>query len=235
VADEIAAEPPSESYVTLSREDRLAALGVAATAFGPCRPSARVGHLGGLGVAGLFESELGEHLVFKGGTSLSNGYDIIQRFSEDVDLTYDIRQIIPELVTGNPPLPANNSQAKKLTETARERLKTWVKDTTLPVLAGPAVIACRRRYHCPAFGCLLNGSRDCTWSGVPPLRVAAMLTLLRVPLLILSLLSPVFTCADLLNILTLEIFRPRRRDRAHPPSGRCIRRRRAFRHLRFVP
>jgi Nucleotidyl transferase AbiEii toxin, Type IV TA system len=148
-----------------------------------------------------------EHLVFRGGTSLYNGYDIIQRFSEDVDLTYDIRQIIPELVTGNPPLPANNSQAKKWTETARERLKTWVKDTTLPVLAGPAVIACRRRYHCPAFGCLLNGSRDCTWSGVPPLRVGAMLTLLRVPLLILSLLSPVFTCADLLNILTLEIFR----------------------------
>jgi Nucleotidyl transferase AbiEii toxin, Type IV TA system len=163
--------------------------------------------LGGLGVAGLFESELGEHLVFKGGTSLSNGYDIIQRFSEDVDLTYDIRQIIPELVTGNPPLPANNSQAKKWTESARERLKTWVKDTTLPVLAGPAVIACRRRYHCPAFGCLLNRSRDCTRSGVPPLRVGAMLTLLRVPLLILSLLSPVFTCADLLNILTLEIFR----------------------------
>src|SRR5258705_10686754 len=26
---------------------------------------------------------------------------------------------------------------------------------------GPAVISCRRRYHCPSFGCLLNRSRDC--------------------------------------------------------------------------
>ncbi|WP_316225549.1 nucleotidyl transferase AbiEii/AbiGii toxin family protein [Bradyrhizobium sp. SZCCHNS3052] len=134
MADQIAAEPPPESYVTLSREDRLAALGVAATVSG------RAAHLLEKDIwvvwalQGLFESELGEHLVFKGGTSLSKGYDIIQRFSEDVDLTYDVRQIIPELVTGNPPLPANNSQAKKWTETARERLKTWVKDTALPVL-----------------------------------------------------------------------------------------------------
>jgi hypothetical protein len=46
---------------------------------------------------------------------------------------------------------------------------------------GPAVMPCRRRYHCPSFGCLLNRSRDCTRSRVPPLRVGAMLTLLRVP------------------------------------------------------
>jgi hypothetical protein len=58
VADEIAAEPPSESYVTLSREDRLAAL-VAATASG------RAAHLLEKDIwvvwalQGLFESELG--------------------------------------------------------------------------------------------------------------------------------------------------------------------------------
>jgi predicted nucleotidyltransferase component of viral defense system len=42
------------------------------------------------GLAALFESELGEHLVFKGGKSLSKAYKAIRRFSEDVDLTYDI-------------------------------------------------------------------------------------------------------------------------------------------------
>jgi len=31
----------------------------------------------------------GEHVIFKGGTSLSKGWDIIQRFSEDVDLFLD--------------------------------------------------------------------------------------------------------------------------------------------------
>ena len=30
--------------------------------------------------------ELGQHLVFKGGTSLSKGYGLIERFSEDIDL-----------------------------------------------------------------------------------------------------------------------------------------------------
>jgi hypothetical protein len=33
----------------------------------------------------------------KGGTSLSKGYQAIERFSEDVDVTYDIRAIIPDL------------------------------------------------------------------------------------------------------------------------------------------
>lgn len=80
-----------ESFLTLSRDDQLEALGVATTASG--RPvyllEKDVWVVWAL--QGLFASTLGEHLVFKGGTSLSKGYDIIQRFSEDIDLTYDIR------------------------------------------------------------------------------------------------------------------------------------------------
>jgi hypothetical protein len=34
----------------------------------------------------LFELEIGKHLVFKGGTSLSKAWGLIERFSEDVDL-----------------------------------------------------------------------------------------------------------------------------------------------------
>ncbi len=34
----------------------------------------------------IFTSELAEHFVFKGGTSLSKAFDLIQRFSEDIDL-----------------------------------------------------------------------------------------------------------------------------------------------------
>lgn len=37
----------------------------------------------------LFEMEVGNHLVFKGGTSLSKGWDLIERFSEDIDLAID--------------------------------------------------------------------------------------------------------------------------------------------------
>src|SRR5690348_12822256 len=32
---------------------------------------------------------VGEHLTFKGGTSLSKGWKLIERFSEDLDLTID--------------------------------------------------------------------------------------------------------------------------------------------------
>ncbi len=37
----------------------------------------------------LFESSIGKHLVFKGGTSLSKGWKLIDRFSEDIDLAID--------------------------------------------------------------------------------------------------------------------------------------------------
>jgi len=37
----------------------------------------------------IFESPYAEHLVFKGGTSLSKGYKLIDRFSEDIDLAID--------------------------------------------------------------------------------------------------------------------------------------------------
>nr|WP_241560126.1 nucleotidyl transferase AbiEii/AbiGii toxin family protein [Solirhodobacter olei] len=46
----------------------------------------------------LFGTSIGKHLVFKGGTSLSKAYGAIRRFSEDVDLTYDIRALAPDLV-----------------------------------------------------------------------------------------------------------------------------------------
>lgn len=37
----------------------------------------------------LFEMEIGKHLVFKGGTSLSKAWGLIERFSEDIDLAVD--------------------------------------------------------------------------------------------------------------------------------------------------
>jgi predicted nucleotidyltransferase component of viral defense system len=74
----------AERFLSLSREDRLEALGVAATRSG--RPV----HLlvkdiwVVWAVDGLFSSALGKHLVFKGGTSLSKAYHIIQRFCADL-------------------------------------------------------------------------------------------------------------------------------------------------------
>jgi hypothetical protein len=122
-----------ENYLTLSREDRLEALGVAATQSG--RPI----HLLEKdiwvvwAVDGLFKSEFGEHLVFKGGTSLSKGYNVIRRFSDDIDVTYDVRQLAPELAAEDP-IPKTNSQADKWTRKINEKLADWVKDKALPII-----------------------------------------------------------------------------------------------------
>ena len=34
-------------------------------------------------------SDIGQHLIFKGGTSLSKAYNVIERFSEDIDISID--------------------------------------------------------------------------------------------------------------------------------------------------
>ena len=41
----------------------------------------------------IFSSELAKHFIFKGGTSLSKAFGLIQRFSEDIDLGIDRTQL----------------------------------------------------------------------------------------------------------------------------------------------
>ena len=83
----------------------------------------------------LFDAPFARHLVFKGGTSLSKGYQAIERFSEDVDITYDIRAIAPDLApAGSDGLPPTRSQEQRWTKIIRERLEVWVLDVVSPTL-----------------------------------------------------------------------------------------------------
>jgi hypothetical protein len=82
----------------------------------------------------LFESPLAHDLTFKGGTSLSKIYKIIDRFSEDIDLTYDIRKLIPDLIGDGGELPASRSQAGKWTHAVRRRLPDWIAQNVRPVI-----------------------------------------------------------------------------------------------------
>lgn len=126
----------ADAFLQLSENDRRDALEVAAAASG--RPV----HLLEKDVwvvwslAALFASKHAPHLVFKGGTSLSKAYGVIRRFSEDVDLTYDIRAIAPDLVgAAAEALPPNPSQEKKWTKEIRARLMRWTQDDALPTIA----------------------------------------------------------------------------------------------------
>lgn len=67
----------------------------------------------------LFESPLSSDLIFKGGTSLSKVYKVIDRFSEDLDLTYNIRKLLADLVDDGGNLPASRNQASKWTKAVR--------------------------------------------------------------------------------------------------------------------
>ena len=52
----------------------------------------------------LFSASFARELVFKGGTSLAKAYAAVRRFSENVDITRDIRAIAPTWypLRGNP-------------------------------------------------------------------------------------------------------------------------------------
>lgn len=82
----------------------------------------------------IFDSSLAADLTFKGGTSLSKAYKLIDRFSEDIDLTYDIRKLIPDLAKGGTFLPGNRSQAKKWTDAVRDELPKWIVSNVKPVI-----------------------------------------------------------------------------------------------------
>jgi len=126
----------ADLFLQLSADERRDALGVAATLSG--RPlhllDKDVWVVWILDV--LFQAPFAAHLVFKGGSSLSKAYKIISRFSEDVDLTYDIRALAPDMVSGDvEALPSNRSQEKRWTKQIRMRLPEWIGDQVVPVIA----------------------------------------------------------------------------------------------------
>lgn len=74
--------------------------------------------------------ELPEKMAFKGGTSLSKVYGLINRFSEDVDITIDYTNFTDALdleIT-------SRSQIKKLSKQLKEKLSYYIIDKILPLL-----------------------------------------------------------------------------------------------------
>ena len=121
-------------FQSLSPDDRRDALEVAAGLSG------RRAHLLEKDIwvvqtlAALIETPFGADLTFKGGTSLAKAYHAIRRFSEDLDITYDIRAIAPDLLMDgeDEAIPATRSQERRWTREIRRRLPSWVADQALP-------------------------------------------------------------------------------------------------------
>lgn len=123
-------------FFTLSREDQREALLVAAERTGrpPHLLEKDVWVVWALQHA--FSGPSGPRLVFKGGTSLSKAYAVIRRFSEDIDLTFDIRSIASDLIAESAsPWPTSRSQEKKWSKAIRQRLNDLVRGALAPYFA----------------------------------------------------------------------------------------------------
>jgi Nucleotidyl transferase AbiEii toxin, Type IV TA system len=81
-----------------------------------------------LALKATFSTETGKHLVFKGGTSLSKGWGLIDRFSEDIDLALN-----RELLGFSGKL--SNSQREKLRKASCRHLTHTFKQELEEVLA----------------------------------------------------------------------------------------------------
>ncbi|MYA49861.1 MAG: nucleotidyl transferase AbiEii/AbiGii toxin family protein [Chloroflexi bacterium] len=121
------------SFFELTEADRRDALEVAASQTGRPAYLLEKDVWVVLTLQALLNSSLGEHLTFKGGTSLSKGYQAIQRFSEDLDITHDIRVLAPDLAGEDLPNASRNRRDNVRKEIAR-RLNDWVQNDALPII-----------------------------------------------------------------------------------------------------
>ena len=84
----------------------------------------------------LFSMPAPHPMAFKGGTSLSKVYGIIDRFSEDVDVTLDYRAFND----GFDPFAdgASRTQIRLFSERLKDRVATYIRDIVAPALAADA-------------------------------------------------------------------------------------------------
>lgn len=78
---------------------------------------------------------LADNLTFKGGTSLSKAYGIIERFSEDIDLT--IGRKAPMIVDTLPPMEDDTSgkERERRTKALKAAAQRYVQEIALPELS----------------------------------------------------------------------------------------------------
>ena len=78
------------------------------------------------------DDRLNKILMFKGGTSLSKVFNLIGRFSEDIDLILDWR-----LVSNENPLNAQESKNKQVrfNEQINDNAKEYIKNILLPIIS----------------------------------------------------------------------------------------------------
>lgn len=78
----------------------------------------------------LFKLPFGQHLTFKGGTSLSKVWNLIDRFSEDIDITIH-RDALGFGGNNAPHTAPSKNQRKKRLDALKNACELYIKDTLL--------------------------------------------------------------------------------------------------------
>jgi hypothetical protein len=115
-------------FQALSVVDRRDALEIAASLGGRRAPLLEKDIWVVQTLSALIQTSFGADLTFTGGSSLAKAYQAISRFSEDLDITHDIRSMAPDLVaeSGHDPIPKTLSQERFWTRAIGRRLANWV-------------------------------------------------------------------------------------------------------------
>jgi len=88
----------------------------------------------------FLDSRLNKILMFKGGTSLSKVFNLIGRFSEDIDLILDWRLVTQE----SPYQERSKNKQNKFNEQTNEEAKAYIKNHLLPIISDILAPLC----HC---------------------------------------------------------------------------------------
>src|SRR6266566_7328364 len=76
---------------------------------------------------------IGEHLIFKGGTSLSKVFKVIERFSEDIDVSID-RGFLGFGGTNEPEAGASNKEKQRRIEALKAACQQKIANELKPAL-----------------------------------------------------------------------------------------------------
>ena len=127
---------PNRPFVSLEDGDRRYALAAAATASGRRAHLLEKDYWVVQTLEALMATPFGGNLTLKGGTSLAKAYRVTRRFSEDLDVTYDIRAVALDLIADGEEgvLPPTRSQERRWTREIRARLDAWVQGQLLPAV-----------------------------------------------------------------------------------------------------
>tara|TARA_R110002094_G_scaffold12700_1_gene22815 strand:- start:406 stop:1413 length:1008 start_codon:yes stop_codon:yes gene_type:complete len=125
------------NWLTLSKERRIEILNQATEFTGLPAVAIEKDWWVTLALNASFSLPYSEHIVFKGGTSLSKGWDLIERFSEDIDLAIDRKFFGFE---GD----ISKTQIKKLRKQSCEFISTtFLEDLTRVLIKNKAIDECK--------------------------------------------------------------------------------------------